>query len=99
MNDQLPETLEVELAQLQFLTDDELWQAAWLRPKAEESEQMQFLLEKQQREGLTETEKQEVQRLSGFFNRIMLVRAEAAVQLKRRGHDINPLITKPAGSE
>lgn len=97
-SEQLPETLESELSQLQFLTEDELWRAAQLRPTSEESEQMQRLLEKQQREGLTRVERQEVARLSAFFNRIMLVRAEAAVQLKRRGCDINPLMTEPTGN-
>jgi hypothetical protein len=93
---QLPETLELELSQLQFLTDEELWRAARLRPTSEEADQMQVLLERQQREGLTRVERQEVARLSDFFNRIMLVRAEAAVQLKQRGYDVNSIITAPA---
>src|SRR5688500_7410223 len=69
-DDHLPETLELELSQLQFFNDDELWQAARIQPTHEETEQMQLLLEKQQREGLTGAERQEVARLSAFFNRI-----------------------------
>lgn len=91
-DEQLPGTVTQELKQLQWLTDDELWQAARLTATDEEAEQMQILLEKQQREGLTPVEQQHVEQLSMFFNRIMLVRAEAAVLLKKRGYDITHLL-------
>ena len=90
-DEQLPGTLTQELTQLAWLTDNELWQAARLTATDEEAEQMQVLLEKQQREGLTPVERQHVDQLSAFFNRIMLVRAEASVLLKKRGHDISHL--------
>ena len=90
-DEQLPGAVVHELKQLQWLTDDELWQAARLTATDDEAEEMQILLERQQREGLTPSERQKTEQLSTFFNRIMLVRAEAAVLLKKRGHDITHL--------
>lgn len=81
----LPLDLEQEVAELHFFTDEDLQQAAQISATEEESERMQHLLEKQQRFGLTFDEQQEVRLLSQFFNRIMLVRAEAAVLLQKRG--------------
>ncbi len=89
----LPADMEAELSQLRFLNDAELWRAAQMKATDEENERMQQLVEIQQREGLTPAEQQEAEQLSRFFNRIMLVRAEAAVLLKNRGHDIAPLFT------
>lgn len=81
------------LSQLCFLTDQELWQAAKSQASVEDNESMQGLLEKQQREGLTATELEQVQALSAHFNQIMLVRAKAAVLLTERGHNISTLAT------
>jgi hypothetical protein len=53
---------------------------------------MQELLDKQDEEGLTRKEMQEARQLSELANRIMLVRAKAAVLLKKRGHDIKKLL-------
>src|SRR5690606_11111966 len=91
-DEHLSRSLAQELSQLRWLTDSELWQAACLTATAEESEQMQILLEKQQRQALTPSEQEQAQQPSYFFNRIMLVRAEAAVLLKTRGHDISRLL-------
>ncbi len=88
----LPVDIEQELAQLVLFSDEELWQAARLTAPMERSERMQVLVEKQQLEGLTSEEKEEATMLSHFFNRVMLVRAKAAVLLKERGHDIYSLL-------
>jgi len=80
---QLPADLEAELAQLDLFTDEELWRAAKLTASKDKTDRMQVLVEKQQLEGLTEIEKQESELLSHYFNRVMLVRAKAAVLLKR----------------
>lgn len=90
--EQLPADLEAELAHLDLFSDEELWRAAQLTAPAEKTSRMQILVEKQQLEGLTETEKGEAELLSHFFNRIMLVRAKAAVLLKSRGHNIDRLL-------
>jgi hypothetical protein len=55
---------------------------------------MQELLEKQQRDGLTTLESQQVQQLSHLFNRVMLLRAKAAALLKKRGDDISSIINE-----
>lgn len=88
----LPQDIKQELSEIDLFTDEELWQAAHMTVPATKADQMQLLVEKQQLEGLTEAEKQEATLLSHFFNRVMLVRAKAAVLLKERGHDITPLL-------
>jgi len=88
----LADDIEQTLAQLDLLTDSELWQSAQIAVSSENTESMQELVEKQQRDGLTASENQQAQLLSHLFNRIMLVRAKAAILLKRRGYDISPII-------
>lgn len=58
---------------------------------AEKRERMEDLLSKLQSEGLTEPEQQEVTLLQHYGHRIMMIRAEAAVLLKRKGVDIAAL--------
>ncbi len=87
----LPPNLERELAQLRLFANHDLQRAAQMMATDEESERMQQLTEKQQRIGLTPDEQQAARLLSRFFNRIMLVRAEAAVLLQERGFDISHL--------
>jgi len=88
----LPQEVEQELAQLDLFSDDELWAAARITASDEHSEKMQVLLEKQGREGLSKQGEQEVEQLSHFFNRVMLVRAKAAALLKERGQSIVELV-------
>jgi len=92
----LADDIEQELAQLDWLTEDELCQAAQITVSREKNESMQELVEKQQRDGLTEYESQQAQLLSHLFNRVMLVRAKATALLKKRGYDISPFITETA---
>ncbi|HSH04629.1 MAG TPA: hypothetical protein VLL52_19110 [Anaerolineae bacterium] len=89
---QLSPSLQAELDQLDFFTEEELWRAARLTAPEEKSERMQALVEKQSLEGLTPAEKEESQLLSDYFNQIMLVRAKSAVLLKELGHDISILV-------
>lgn len=84
-----------EIAQLQFLDDAHLWRTARLTVPTEKSERMQDLSQKLKAEGLTAAEEEEVQRLQRYAHRIMLLRAEAAVLLKRRGFDISNLRQRP----
>lgn len=80
------------LEQLSFLTDTELIQAAQSSSTPEEEELMQFLVEKQQREGLTPTESEQAESLSQRFNQIMLVRAKSAALLVERGYDATEIL-------
>lgn len=83
--------LEEELDAMDLFSDEELWQAARAQVNPASGNEMQQLLEKQQREGLTPFEQSAVQRLAHYHERVMLVRAKAAVLLKRRGEDISSL--------
>ena len=88
----LPATLEEQLSQLQILADDDLWRAAELRVPAEEAERLEMLADKQATDGLSGAEHQELDRLVNMGHQVMLVRAEAAVLLKRRGLEISRLL-------
>jgi hypothetical protein len=87
--DDLPADIADELAQLGYLTDAELWQAAHTALLLSDSERMQALLLKRQRDGLSVAEEREARRLAHRADRTMLVRAQAAALLKDRGHDIS----------
>ena len=89
--DSLSADVENDLTQLEFLTDDELWQAAHSALDSVENGRMQTLVLKQQSEGLTAAERQQAENLLTHFDRTMLIRAKAGVLLKRRGHDISSL--------
>jgi hypothetical protein len=85
--DDLSADIAGDMAQLTFLTDAELWQAARSQIPERDAERMQALLWKRQREDLSAAETREVARLGHRANRTMLVRAQAAVLLKERGYD------------
>ncbi|MEZ4705678.1 MAG: hypothetical protein R3A44_00650 [Caldilineaceae bacterium] len=89
--DALPTELEQALAELAFLTDDELWQAARTKLAAEENQAMQELILKKQAGVLAPNEETLAQQLLYKADRVMLIRAQAAVLLKERGHDIASL--------
>lgn len=91
LSDELLPTLAEEIAQLPFLDDDHLWQAARQIAPAEKNERMQALVLKQQAEGLTPTEQEEAQQLQFYAHRLMLIRGEAAVLLQQRGFNISTL--------
>jgi hypothetical protein len=82
----LSEELVQALEQLKSLTDEELHQAAGITLPVSAQEEMQTLMFKRQREGLSPLENQEAERLTQRYQHIMLIRAQAAVLLKERGH-------------
>lgn len=87
----IPQEVYEEVAQLEFLDDDHLRRVAETKTTGKQAAQMQALLQKQQTEGLTEAEIQELTRLRQVANRTMLLKAEAAVLLQKRGLDIPSL--------
>lgn len=89
--DELPPALATELEQLAFLRDDELWRAARTAASTAEQSRMAALLHKQQATGLTAPELAEAESLADRFDRVMIIRAQAALLLKARGHDISSL--------
>lgn len=84
--DELSSDLAVEIEQLQELSDNELREIAQLKAVSADEALMQHLVEKQQRDTLTSDEMETAQALSQRFNRIMLLRANASLILKKRGN-------------
>ena len=84
---------DAQLEQLTVLDDAQLWQVARQRISDEQSERIQVLVERQQREGLSPDEVAEALRLQRYAQRTMRLRAEAAALLKRRGHEVGSLLT------
>lgn len=84
-----PEKLRMALAQMAYLNDAPLWQAARATMTAEQRERLEALHDKQQREGLTAEEQVEEQALLTLYRETLLVRAQAAVLLKQRGYDVS----------
>lgn len=87
----IPENIAEEMRQLAFLDNEQLWRAARVTVPSDKSERMQELAWKLDREGVTDSERQEIEHLRFLANRVMLIRAEAAVLLKKRGLDVSEL--------
>lgn len=92
--ERLSDELEETIANLKFLDNSALWRAARHRLSEEVSEQLAQLHLKQQRVGLTETEIQNRDHLIQQYEKTMLIRAEAAVLLKKRNIDISQLLNE-----
>ena len=93
--DELSVDLEDALAQLALLDDQALWRAARTTFAADAARQLEELHLKRQREGLAEHEAQAAAALVQQYERVMLVRAQAAALLKQRGHDVASLLRVP----
>ena len=76
------------LAQMAYLNDAALWQAARSTMAPEQRARLEALHDKQQRSGLGAAERAEEQALVDLYHETMLVRAQAAVLLKQRGYDV-----------
>ncbi|RRR71711.1 MAG: hypothetical protein EI684_11140 [Candidatus Viridilinea halotolerans] len=88
----LPTELEQTLNQLVHLDDAALWRAGRSRVSGDVATRLNELNAKCQREGLSETEERESEKLVRQYERAMLLRAQAAVLLQQRGHDIASLL-------
>ncbi len=86
--DDLPADFEKTLAALDLLDDAALVRASNSRLPAELAAERESLHFKQQREGLTETEAQRTAELVRAYERAMLIRAQAAANLKKRDVDV-----------
>lgn len=78
-----------ELAQMAYLNDAALWQAARSTMNKKQRIRLEALHDKLQRESLTKEEKTEEQELLKLYNETILVRAQAAALLKQRGYDVS----------
>lgn len=83
------QTMRSALAQLAYLNDAALWQAARSTMTVEQRERLATLRYEQQRIGLTTSEQAEEESLQKLYRETILVRAQAASLLKQRGYDIS----------
>lgn len=91
--EELSDEVAKALADLELLSDEELWRTARNRLSDEARSRHEALNIKQQREKLTPAEKEELERLVHQYDWTVLLRAEAARLLKKRGHDVSRLLT------
>lgn len=77
------------LAQMAYLNDAALWQAARSTMTIAQRDRLEALHDKQQRQGLTSDEQAEEKALLQLYRETILVRAQAAVLLKQRGYDVS----------
>ena len=88
----VPHDLAETVASLSSLDDTQLWQVARGQLTGDASRELETLHWKRQREGLLSDEQQRAEELERLFDRIVLLRSEAAALLKQRGHDTTPLV-------
>ncbi|MBE2201927.1 MAG: hypothetical protein IAE79_25190 [Anaerolinea sp.] len=81
--------LRTALANMTYLNDAALWQAARATLTPKQRETLEMLHHKQQRETLSATEAQEMKALETLYRDTLLVRAQAAVLLQQRHYDIS----------
>jgi hypothetical protein len=77
------------LAQMAYLNDAALWQAARAIMRAEQRERLEALHEQKRESGLGAEEAAEEQALLDLYRETLLVRAQAAVLLQQRGYDVS----------
>jgi hypothetical protein len=92
------ESIEDALEGLEALGDKELWQTAGMTFPRDISERTADLNYKQQRQGLTPAEREELKVMLDQYDRHVLIRAKAMALLKQRGHDISSLLVPPPGT-
>lgn len=81
--------LKRTLAQLAYLNDTALWQAARRTMSKEQRERTEMLNWQQQRSGLNVEEKAEQEALLKLYRETLLVRAQALALLKQRNYDVS----------
>ncbi|MEI6330418.1 MAG: hypothetical protein ACOYN8_18895 [Pseudanabaena sp.] len=89
----VPEEFQADLASLDRLDNNSLWQIANSKKTLLEMERYDLLLSKQRDTELSTSEKLELERLRTDGDRFMLRKSQAAAILKWRGHNVS----RPAG--
>lgn len=92
LEDELPPGLTEALASLERMDDSSLWNTARSTMPPDARAQLTVLGAKQQREGLRDDEAGRLAQLVDEYERCMLLRAQAAALLKKRGHDVGGLL-------
>ena len=88
--DDLPGDVVADLTNLPLLNDSALWRMANATLASEQQSQLELYLEKKNIQPLTLSEKQALESLLDEYDRIVLIRSQAAVLLKQRGYDVSP---------
>ena len=84
----VPPEYKPELEALEAMSDEELWEIARSEMPAAQQDRLDYLLQKNQAEGLSEAERKELDRLHAEANRLMLQNSYAYVLPKWRGHQV-----------
>ncbi len=90
VTDDLPVEMQNELATLQSLGDDAIWEIAKTPVDSKAWQRHQFLLQKNKNEALSEAEQQELAQLRQNIDHLVLRRSYALALLKWRGHSVSP---------
>jgi hypothetical protein len=91
-DEDLPSDLIQAVSALHLLNDTALWRAAQSPLPTEVASQIENLHLKRQFEGLTPNETQILSALMRRYEQTLLVRAQATLLLKERGHDVSGLV-------
>ena len=86
----VPAEFQADLAVLDRLDDDFLWQIARSKQSDDDMVRYQLLLDKNADETISESERLELTKLRVESDRMMLRKAHAAALLRWRGHQLPP---------
>ena len=86
--DDAPAEFQADLAALDRLDDDALWQIVRSHKSEEDMERYQYLLDKNADSGLSADERVELANLRVEFDRAMLCKVHAAALLRWRGYSV-----------
>ncbi len=86
--DNVPDEFQADLAALDKLNDEALWQVAKSQKTLGEMERYNFLLEGNKNNILTEAERLELMKLRHEADCFMLLKAQSVVLLRWRGHHV-----------
>lgn len=91
LEDELPRVITEAINALAQQNDKNLWKSARSRVPRRAQARFRTLISKRREQGLTPAEIEEMTNLQTLFDKVMLVRAHAALLLKERGFDISEL--------
>lgn len=84
------------LAQMAYLNDAALWQAARSTMAPDQRERLESLHARKREGELTPPERDDERALMDLYQETLLVRAQAALLLQQRGYDVsNPAVFQP----
>jgi hypothetical protein len=87
--DDLPPDLVDDMAALPLLNDAGLWRVARSSLSDASQERLDALLDKKSQDELTDNDQQDLDQLLSEYERVVLIRAQAALLLKQRKYDIS----------